>query len=344
MLTVRQIAEFAGVSKSTVSLVLNEKSGVSDEMRQAVLKAVGELQVIQPAASTHSWKRPASGDNRPRGVSLMVLHPPILRSSFVFSEVLAGIQSAAESFSAQLRLVMNEPDASPQHIGHLYLSDDTLRPDGVLVFGARQREPLADRALERQIPCVVLGRDITRYATSGIGRDEVRCAADLTRHLLELGHERIAFAGGNPDYDYTHTRIEGYQSALREAGITPQESWVCLGSGSDATERLLHLEPAVTALIFVNDSYLAEGLPVLQAHGLNVPHDLSVASFDDTDVARQSDITSIWYDRVSEGQWAVRMLMDLIRHPSLARSSLMFRAQLIARTSTAPRAERIAAL
>ncbi len=336
MTTVRQIAEFAGVSKSTVSLVLNNKAGVSDEMRQTVLKAVEELQAISPQYSPNEWEH-VNGDAKARALSVMVLHPPILRSSYVFSEVLQGIQSASEMFNVQLRLVMNEPNASPQHIAHLYLSDENLRPDGVLVFGTKQDEPLLDKAMLLGIPCVVLGRDLTHTDISGIRRHEVSHAFNLVAYLTGLGHERIAFVGGNTAYDYTHTRLEGYRQALLEAKIKPDTGWVCLGNGVDATEKALSISPAVTAMVFVNDTYLAEGLSVLRAREIAVPQQVSVASFDNTDVARQNvpSITSISYDRVREGHWALKILVDQVRYPFLERAQLTFKAQLVVRASTA---------
>ncbi len=336
MPTVRQIAELAGVSKSTVSLVLNNKPGVSSQTRQAVLGVVEALAVDSMAEASLDVAEVYRADGKARALSLMVLHPPVLRSSYVFSEVLQGIQAAAEVFNAQIRLVMNEPDAGAQHVAHLYLSDDNLRPDGVLVFGARQDEPLIEKAIEQGIPCVVLGRDASQYSISGIGRDETRHANALTAHLIDLGHRIIAFVGGETYYDYTHNRVRGYQQALADAGIHANPDWVSLGAGGRATEHMLDCVPDVTAIIFVNDSYAAEGLAVLDRRGVQIPADVSVASFDDTDIARghTPPLTSISYNRHKEGQWAVKMLIDQIRYPFIEKFQMIFSADLVVREST----------
>ncbi|MEO1166725.1 MAG: LacI family DNA-binding transcriptional regulator, partial [Chloroflexota bacterium] len=212
MSTVREIAEYAGVSKSTVSLVLNNKSGVSDEMRQTVLNAVDELNSLRtgtPVLERTIIER--GSDMKVQAHTIMVLHPPVLRSSYVFGQVLQGIQSVAEMNKLQLRLVVNDPKASSQHVSHLYLTDDYLRPDGALMFGAQKHELLLDKVVEQGIPCVVLGREVKRYDVSGIERDETRYAYQLTQHLIELGHRSIVFAGGDQRYDFTHTRLLGYQ-------------------------------------------------------------------------------------------------------------------------------------
>jgi DNA-binding LacI/PurR family transcriptional regulator len=328
MTSVREIAELAGVSKSTVSLVLNNKPGVSEAMRRQVLSAVDQL---ESRATTHA-ANPLSSTP-----SIVVLHPPVLRSSYVFSEVLRGIQSSAETYKLQLRLVSNDPDASAQHVARLYFSDATLRPDGVIVFGSKQHEPLLDAAQELGIPCVVLGRDAGKYAVSGIGRDEERIAYNATRYLLELGHKSIAFLGGEEQYDYVHNRVKGYRRALHEAGVKIAPHWIQSGHGGQATDIILRHVPEVTAIMYVNDSYAAEGLPMIHEAQLSIPDDLSVLSFDDTDIAQNHSpaLTSVAYRRVEEGQWAVKMLLDQIHFPSIERAYTIFSAELRVRESCA---------
>ena len=337
MTTVREIAEFAGVSKSTVSLVLNNKPGVSDEMRQTVMDAVNELQTIRAGDELpENTMIDAVIDYKSQTLSIMVLHPPVLRSSYVFSEVLRGIQSAAEMYKVQLRLVVNDPDAPAQHVSHLYLTDEYLRPDGVLVFGAQQHEPLLEKVVEREIPCVVLGREAKKYKVSGIERDETRYAYELTQHILEQGHHSIAFIGGDTNYDYTHNRIKGYQLAMEDAGLNAGEQIIYTGNGTSATEDALDAHPDISAIIYVNDSYAFEGLSALRERKLSIPADIAVASFDNTEFARTcpTPITSVAFDHFKEGQWGVKMLLDQIRYPFIEKSHMVFRGQLIIRASS----------
>jgi LacI family transcriptional regulator len=337
MVTVRAIAELAGVSVSTVSLVLNNKEGVSDAMRRLVLDARDQIaaQLEHPATASDTLPRRRMGHEST--LSLVILHPPILRSSYVFSEVLRGIEAAAEAHHIQLRLVANDPQPSPQHVAYLYFSDPNLRPDGVIVFGARQHEPLIEEARRLGIPCVVLGRDAAKYAVSGVGRNEERCAYEAARYLVELGHRAIGFVGGEESYDYVLNRIKGYRRALDEADIKVVPAWIQLGNGDDATENLLKHAPEITALLFVNDTNAAAGLPVLLAAGVRIPNDMSVISFDDTDVARNftPPLTSVSYRRYEEGQWAVKMLIDQIRFPFIDTVHTRFHAELVKRDSCA---------
>jgi DNA-binding LacI/PurR family transcriptional regulator len=341
MTTVREIAELAGVSKSTVSLVLNNKPGVSDEMRRIVLEAQSHLKQQKQLASSHEIA-PSSGqthadDTGSRALSIVVLHPPVMRSSYVFREVLRGIQTAAETYNIQLRLVANDPFATVQHVSYLYFSDPYLRPDGVLVFGAQQHEPLLEQAFKQDIPCVVLGRQANKYDVSGLGRNEARYAYGATHYLLDLGHRAIAFLGGEQVYDYLHNRINGYRHALKDAEIEVDTSWVRLGNGVDATRSILEQSPEITAVIYVNDRCAEEGLPIIEQAGLKIPADISVISFDDTEFAQRYSppLTSVSYRRFEEGQWAVRMLVDQIRYPYIESVQTVFKADLIKRGSCA---------
>jgi DNA-binding LacI/PurR family transcriptional regulator len=339
--SVREIAEFVGVSKSTVSLALNNKAGVSSAMRQLILSAIAELEQRQGQAD--ALKEPDTGAlstyrTTDPTVSIVILHPPVLRSSYVFSEVLRGIQSAAEVYHAELRLISNEPLASAQHVAHLYFSDPTLRPDGVIVFGAKQEEPLIEAARALAIPCVVLGREPGKYAVSGVGRREDIYAYQAAQHLIQLGHRAVGFLGGDAAYDYVHNRVEGYRRALIEAGLQPKPNWIQLGQGGAALEQLLQHAPEVTGVLFVNDSYTAEALPVIERLGLQIPKDLSLVSFDDTEVARQHTppISSVSYRRFEEGQWAVKMLLEQLRNPYIEAVHTLFKGELIVRESSAP--------
>jgi DNA-binding LacI/PurR family transcriptional regulator len=348
MTSVRRIAEAAGVSVSTVSLVLNDKAGVSEGTRRAVLDAVRRLRADADAASaTATLNAPdiearffESARSADRAV--VVLHPPRLRSSEVFSRVLQGIQAAAARERIALRLVANPHDEADS-VAQLYFTDPALRPDGVLIFGAQHDEPLIDRAHALGLPCVVLGRDAGLYPLSGIGRDEVAMGQQAAEHLIGLGHRHIAFVGGDPAYDFTHNRLIGLQRALGAVGVRLHPACTALGDGAAAVHALFGAVasaglPQPTAILFVNDSYAAEGLPVLAARGLRIPHDLSVVSFDDTAVAREHDppLTSVAYPFFQEGDWALRVLIDHMRQPALARVQLTFRGALVVRASTGP--------
>jgi DNA-binding LacI/PurR family transcriptional regulator len=268
---------------------------------------------------------------------VVVLHPAILRSSQVFGELLQGIQAGATQHRLQLRLAVNDPDLPSDHISSLYFSDPSLHPNGVLVIGPRLDEPLHEQVHALGIPIVLVGRRATGLRVSAVGRDEESIARQATEYLLDLGHRAIAFVGGDSAYSYVHSRLQGYRVALEESGVSAPQRWTALGGGQDATEAILEASPEITAVIFANDAYAMEGLPVFQAAGRRIPGDLSVISFDDTEDARTFDppLTSVSYPRYQEGLWSVKVLVDQIQQPLLKHCQIVFRASLIERESCA---------
>ena len=195
MPTVRDIAEYANVSISTVSLVLNDKPGASDKMRQHVLHAAEEL-------DKQTVKHAQEGQTRQHPLSIVVLHPPQVDDE-VFCQTLFGLRNAAAKSNTQLLFVCNTPDATNNGVAQLYLSNPDLIPDGMMVLGARQQEPFIDQAVALNVPVVLVQRYTDDPMLSSVGVDEVKIVYEATIHLLELGHRAIAFVGGRPEYSYT---------------------------------------------------------------------------------------------------------------------------------------------
>jgi LacI family transcriptional regulator len=336
MPSVREIAKHAGVSKSTVSLVLNEKPGVSEDMRKRVLTAIKELKERESLISVNGKIVQPNKENE--DFSVVVLHPPTLRSSQVFSELLQGIQAGASRFRVQLSLVVNEPDLPDDHISRIYFSDPALRPDGVLVIGARQDIPLPKGIYDLQIPCVLVGRSQIDLEVSTVGRDEEYISYKATKYLMKLGHKAIAFVGGDPAYNYTKSRLSGYKKALESGSIYPKNNWIALGPGEEAAKEILAFGSDISAAIFINDAHFLQSIPVLQEAGFIIPEDLSVISFDDTEVARNFSppLTSVSYPRYQEGLWSLTLLVNKIKNPLIKYSNITFRATLIERDSCVP--------
>ena len=122
---------------------------------------------------------------------------------------------------------------------------------------------------------------------------------------------------------------------LKDAGIT-EFIFIVGYLGAKIQDYVKQTYPDLTAIVYVNDSYALEGLTAIRQHNKRIPDDLSIASFDNSEFARNcpTPITSIAYDHFKEGQWAIKMLLDQIRHSFLAKSQLVFKGELIVRQST----------
>ncbi|MCX7787412.1 MAG: LacI family transcriptional regulator [Spirochaetes bacterium] len=332
--SVSEIAKRAGVSKSTVSLVLNNRPHVTESMRKRVLDALEELQTQSPGIPR--WKGP---------FRILLLHPAHMGSIQVFRELLQGIHRGIEDTGGRLTLAVHQPPLHPNHTTNVLLLDPTLRPHGVLLMGALRDDPILDVLKKENLPTVLVARETAFNGFSAVGMDNFKGAKEAVEYLIRLGHKRIAFMGGNEQFEYTRNRLAGYKDALSTAGI-PSEQYVYLGTGDDAAHALLSTVPStsipslpVTAIFFVNDEHASQALPVLQKKGIRIPTDLSVIAFDDTEIMAQWDppISSVAVPRLDIGVLAVKSLVEQITRPSIESIRIILRTQLRIRdTSVAP--------
>lgn len=324
MPSVSQIAKRAGVSKSTVSLVLNNRPNVTEATRRRVLQALEDLR----------REAPPSGTSARETVNILLIHPATLRSSQVFRELLQGVQSGIEHTRARLTLAVNQFPLEANHATHVLLHDRALKPDGVILIGARRDDPILDEIRAEKLPCVLLARQEAPPDMSAVGMDNVAGARQATEYLMSLGHKRIAFLGGDPAYDYTRLRHQGYREALT-AGKLNTEGLTFWGSGEEAARAFLSARVNATAILFVNDEHALTALPILRAAGLRVPNDVSVISFDDTDDAVQYSppLTSVAIPRSQIGYWGARVISDLIRYRDIKTTRILFHTRLSERES-----------
>ncbi len=348
MATVREIAKQAGVSKTTVSMVLNNRHGVSEATRKRVKDAIDNLQLLEEARASRDMVSsvPTSlfstggysqeVDSRPQ--TLLVLHPNHLRSSKVFYEIIHGVQAGAALYHLQLTLAINDPQMFGDHFENLYLSDPMLHPSGVVVIGARIHEPIVDQLCNLGIPVVLVGRRVFHREVSSVGRDEERVSGEATEHLINMGHRRIAFLGGSLNYSYTSERIAGFRKAMEAHNLPVDENHILLGYDENTAAQLLLGNPQITGVVIINELFASRLLPLLQAEGKQIPEDLSVVTFDDTEISRtfQPPLTSVTLPLFQEGFWAVRVLMEQIRQPVLQSMQVTMKASLSQRESCCP--------
>ncbi len=325
MPSVSAIARRAGVSKSTVSLVLNNKSNVTDAMRRRVLQAVEDLQRAAAIA-------PAAEPRKTRNV--LLIHPISLGSQQVFRELLQGVQTCIEEADARLTLAVHQPPLQPQHLTHALLHDRAFRPDGVIVMGARIDDPIFDEIRSENLPGVLLARQDAPPDFSAVGMDNLDGARQATDYLIGLGHCRIAFLGGDPSFDYARLRQAGYGAAMQSANLET-EGLVFPGLGNEAAHAFLNARTNATAILFINDEQALRALPILTQAGLQIPRDLSVICFDDTENVARYDppLTAVSVPRTLIGYWTAKTLMDCIHQPDLKSVRVVLRTHLTVRAS-----------
>lgn len=274
----------AGVSAMTVSRVLNGEARVRDETRERVLEAMKSLD-YRPNISARSLAKARSFF-----LGLLYNNP---NPGYV-SELLIGMMKRCRQAGYHLA-IEDSGDTDAQWAKSVELLLRTSNFDGIILPPPVCDFPSIRAALdELDIPSVRISPESRQAADSCVVTDDQDAASRMTRHLLELGHTRIGFIQGDREHGASAKREAGYRAALSEAGIEVEDGWVQPGqytyrSALIAAEAMLSLDNRPTAIFASNDDMAAAVVAMAGKRGLDVPGDLSVAGFDDTQTA-----TTIW--------------------------------------------------
>ena len=322
--TIRTVAARAGVSKSLVSLVLQNSPRVSESKRQAVLDAVAELGYRpHPVARSLAQQR-----TRTIGVVIDDLSNPW------YVELLDGLRP--ELHRHDLRPLLADGKTEPDAVQAL--SD--LRVDGLVLVGTPTTSAVAQvTALAGKIPAVVAGtREPRLPAVDVVANDDYRGGRAVTAHLLELGHRRIAHVVGEGEVG--RLRRAGYEAELATAGLTP---WCVEGDWTETTGQrvaadLLRSADPPTAVFAANDRSAMGVLAMADQLGIRVPEDLSVVGYDNTVFARlhRFSLTTVDAHIAEVGQVAGRTLTARLDGEAGTAETRLLAPSLVIRSTTAP--------
>ena len=304
--TIADVARRAGVGKGTASRVLNGSTQVRPATRQRVLDAISELK-FRPSGTARNLSRA----RRMRAVG--VLDSFITTPAFI--ERLRGIQDVVESADDMSMVLF-----SCRSLDHLEAQIEAIAAshavEGLIVVDL----PLADRHLDllHAAGIAVAGLNCKSSMASPIGPDDTSGGYLATRHLLDLGHRRIAYVGEvfeDPfGFETSRKRFEGYRRALAEDGIAVDEGLVALGPHGSHTAfalagRLLAARQRPTAIFAMTDVQAIECLSAASERGLSAPDDLSVVGFDDIEIAAHVGLTTVRQHLRESGRLAAQHLL-----------------------------------
>ena len=330
--TSADVAARAGVSRTTVSFVLNYRTDVQipDETRQRVFRAASELgyHPHMPA------RQLAAGRSNVLGLVLRQSAEQVAGDA-TLAETLRGVASAARAAGSR---VMVEPLAPEGTYDRLLRSHQA---DGLIVSGPRTDDPSLSQLTDDGFPVVLQGC-LPGLDVPSVDIDNVAAAASAVRHLLSLGHRRIACITNAPlAYSAAHERLQGYREALEGAGIDYDETLVEEGafdaaSGERAANTLLG-RTTFTAMFVASDVLALGASNALREADRRVPDDVSVVGFDDIALAAYfvPPLTSVRVPAFELGQAAGGALLDRIADRAVALRTVL-PTELIVRGSTAP--------
>jgi len=330
VITMRDVAERAGVSVTTVSHVINETRPVSEERRARVLAAMDELG-YQPNRLARSLRR-----GKTHTIGMIV---PDNVNPF-FAEVARGIEDGGFEQGYSVILCNSDGDLEKE----LFYTDVLVakQVDGIVFVAAGMSTEHIRDLQERRIPLVVIDREIPHVAVDSVLTDNAQGGWLATRHLLELDHRRIGCIAGPSDVTPSAERITGYRQALHEAGISAHGALVVKGdfqyeSGHQAARRLLEKDDPPTAIFACNDLMAVGAISAAVSAGWQVPADLSVVGFDDVRLASFANppLTTIAQPKYEMGVLAVEMLLERMQDYDMPPRRGLLDTTLVIRRSTA---------
>jgi LacI family transcriptional regulator len=333
--TLAMVSAEAGVSMATVSKVLNGRSDVSPTTRARVEQLLREHRYVPPSGRRFS----------PHARSIALIFDDIL--SPYGCELLGGVVAAARD--VDLDVVVTR---TPHNAGHGTPDLDSAWGRrlggagriGAVVAGSQLTEAQIDGFTLAQLPLVIVDPTTRPIAEiPSIGSTNWSGGVTAGEHLIELGHHRIAYAGGPTSSTVDQARLHGYLSALSTAGLPTDRSLISHGpfelrTGYTAAMRLFQLPDPPTAVFAACDQIAFGVMAAAREHGLRVPQDLSVVGFDDTFVAEWSSprLTAVRQPLQEMGRVAVRTILRLSDGEALDAIHVELATSLVVRDSSAP--------
>ncbi|OPG07454.1 LacI family transcriptional regulator [Streptomyces sp. GKU 895] len=306
--TLQVVAARAGVSKSSVSRVINGEATVAPEIRDVVMQAVRELGYVPNGAARNLVTR------RTDTLAVVVSDPPqgVVSDDPLFSAVVRAISRELESAGKRLVLMLAESDQSRFRVEQ-YIAGGHV--DGVLLVALHGTDPLPAALARQDLPVVSFNRT-SAQGVPYVALDNTGGAELAVRHLLERGRRRIATITGPLELHESRERLAGYRRTLQDTGRRPM---VGLGdftraSGAQAMRELLADDPELDAVFAANDLMAIGALRALHQAGRRVPEDVAVVGFDDIEAASYTTpaLTSIRSPMADQATAAVHLLLQLI--------------------------------
>jgi LacI family transcriptional regulator len=308
MSTLRDVAKRARVSPMTVSRVANGAPGVRPETRRRVEKAIADLGFI-PNGVARGLKSSKTG-------ALGLIVPDIVNP--FFAVVVRGAETVARRAGYRLLLCISENDLT---LERQYVEDMiSHQVEGLLIA------PVGDRSLaniqplvQRKFPFVLMDRGVRGLDCDLVQGDNLAGGRRLVRHLISIGHRRIAAIIEPDNVSTARERLEGYRDALKSAGIAFDPELVAETSGDrsggySATHQILSLHPLPTAILAINNMTALGAMQAIRERGLKVPTDIALVCFDDVEhlAAISPFLTVMNQPAESFGTVAAQLLLDRI--------------------------------
>lgn len=332
MFNIFDIAKRAGVSKTTVSRVINNQPGVSEDTRQKVLKAIEELNYV-PNQAARSLVSRKSG-------TIGVIYNEFNTS--IYLQLANLLQKYAEQFNYNIVFCSSNDDLNTKTKYVQYFTGGAA--DGLIMFGSDIKDKeLVQKVLNSNFPLVLIENSFSDLIVNDILIDNFSAGKKAVEYLISLGHKQIAHITGNLSHRAASDRMNGYIEALNEAGIKYNEDYVvCTDAGENtgamAIEKLIYLKHPPTAIFAFNDLQGYEAIRRANELGIMIPDDISIVGVDNMiEVLRfipsKIRLTSMHQpmDKVAEA--AIRLIIEKLENEAAEPKIITFETEIFEGTS-----------
>ena len=335
--TIRDVARTLGVGVGTISRVLNSNPHVSPGTRDRVLATIRRLGFRPNAQARRILK------SRSEMVCFLLSNRDFLHP--FHARILQGVETYASAIKqfVVFAALHYSPQTPPERIALPPVLQERGLIDGLILAGTIYPN-LMQRIESIQVPFVAFSNNVVglngQNRFDEVGFDDFHGTEAAVRYLIQEGHRRIAFVGGDGSLPWFQRRLGGYQSAMRDARLKPTTfSARLIGSfvelGQRITGKILAHRPLPTAIVAGNDE-IAFGLwRSLRQQGVRVPDDISLVGFDDRDEALLMDppLTTVRVHKEEIGESCMKMLLDRVHHPKMGFSQRILQTELVIRES-----------
>jgi DNA-binding LacI/PurR family transcriptional regulator len=331
--SIKDIARAAKVSHPTVSRALSNSPLVKGETAKRIRQIAASLG-YRPSAIARSL---ATKRTKTIGVVVTSIADPFI------ADVVSGVEEAANDHGYSVFLANS--NANPDREVRVVHSFHERRVDGILVTASRVGALYVPLLSQLKVPIVLINNqhpDETDEFIYSVTIDNIKASTEVMRHLIGLGHKRIAYIGDRGGFQSDIERLAGYKQALAFAKYPFLPELVVHGDGKpegggQAMERLLALPNPPTAVFCYNDMSALGALRALHSHGIKVPEELSLVGFDDLAIASYTSplLTTVSQPKQQMGRMAMEIMIKLLSRID-SKTNVKVEGELIVRESTAP--------
>ncbi|GKU27038.1 LacI family DNA-binding transcriptional regulator [Clostridium folliculivorans] len=316
-ITIRDVAKKAGVSISTVSRAFNKYEDISESTREHILKVAADLgyhpNIVAKSLSAN------------RNYRMAIIVEDYMPDDYATYEIFMAFRSELSEQGYETIILSTTTDI--QKVENLSKIPQEKQVDGVFILGLKMTDEYFKQLESFKYPCVLYDISIKNDLCCSVGVDNLKGAAKAVEHLIEQGHEKIAFINGHEDAQVSYERLDGYYLALARQGLLIDKKLVINGGfsfdgGKEAAVKLISEHEEITAIFCASDLMACGAMEGIKEMGFSIPDDISVVGFDDINICEYvtPKLTTIRQERDKIGRTAALQLVEMINGKSPARS------------------------